>query len=108
MLFLLYHYFEAREMYNAIRVFIAGYVWMTGYNNFSYYYRTKDFNVARSDPAGSGRPCSWVAEWREPWVLRRFCQCICACVRASAAAQLGPKQALRIRCTTAVRAVSAR
>ena len=46
-LFLLYHYFEAREMYNAIRVFIAGYVWMTGYNNFSYYYKYKDFNVAR-------------------------------------------------------------
>ncbi|KAK9800212.1 hypothetical protein WJX73_010053 [Symbiochloris irregularis] len=46
-LFLLYHYFEAREVYNAIRVFIAGYVWMTGYNNFSYYYRTKDFNIAR-------------------------------------------------------------
>ena len=46
-LFLLYHYFEAREMYNAIRVFIAGYVWMTGYNNFSYYYKYKDFNIAR-------------------------------------------------------------
>ena len=40
-LFLLYHYFEAREMYNAIRIFIAGYVWMTGYNNFSYYYKYK-------------------------------------------------------------------
>jgi len=26
-LFLLYHYFEARELYNAIRIFIAGYVW---------------------------------------------------------------------------------
>lgn len=46
-LFLLYHYFEAREVYNAIRVFIAGYVWMTGYNNFSYYYRSKDFNISR-------------------------------------------------------------
>ena len=48
-LFLLYHYFEAREVYNAIRVFIAAYVWMTGYNNFSYYYKYKDFNVARYD-----------------------------------------------------------
>lgn len=38
-LFLLYHYFEAREAYNAIRIFIAGYVWMTGFGNFSYYYR---------------------------------------------------------------------
>lgn len=46
-LFLLYHYFEAREMYNAIRIFIAGYVWMTGYGNFSYYYRTGDFSIGR-------------------------------------------------------------
>ena len=47
MLFLLYHYFEAREVYNAIRVFIAGYVWMTGYGNFLYYYKTKDFSFGR-------------------------------------------------------------
>ncbi|KAF8072744.1 RWA3 [Scenedesmus sp. PABB004] len=46
-LFLLYHYFEARELYNAIRIFIAGYVWMTGYGNFTYYYRTGDFSVGR-------------------------------------------------------------
>ncbi|KDD73873.1 Cas1p-like 10 TM acyl Transferase domain-containing protein, partial [Helicosporidium sp. ATCC 50920] len=46
-LFLLYHYFEAREVYNAIRVFIAAYVWMTGYGNFSYYYRTADFSLGR-------------------------------------------------------------
>ena len=38
-LFLLYHYFEAREIYNAIRIFIAAYVWMTGFGNFSYYYK---------------------------------------------------------------------
>lgn len=38
-MFLLYHYFEAREAYNAIRVLIAGYVWLTGYGNFHYYYR---------------------------------------------------------------------
>ena len=30
-LFLLYHYFKAAEMYNAIRLFIAAYVWMTGF-----------------------------------------------------------------------------
>ncbi len=30
-LFLLYHYFNAKEIYNAIRVFIAAYVWMTGF-----------------------------------------------------------------------------
>lgn len=46
-LFLLYHYFEAKEIYNAIRIFIAGYVWLTGFGNFSYYYRFKDFTFGR-------------------------------------------------------------
>ncbi|CAN6242404.1 unnamed protein product [Urochloa humidicola] len=46
-LFLMYHYFAASEIYNAIRVFIACYVWMTGFGNFSYYYKKKDFSVAR-------------------------------------------------------------
>lgn len=49
MLFLLYHYFEAKEVYNAIRVFIAGYVWMTGFGNFSYYYKTGDFAFPRCE-----------------------------------------------------------
>ena len=47
MLFLLYHYFEAKEIYNAIRIFIAAYVWMTGFGNFSYYYKTNDYCVGR-------------------------------------------------------------
>ena len=46
-LFLLYHYFEAREAYNAIRIFIAGYVWLTGFGNFSYYIRSGDFTIGR-------------------------------------------------------------
>ncbi|KAL6519754.1 Protein REDUCED WALL ACETYLATION 2 [Orobanche minor] len=46
-LFLMYHYFAATEFYNAIRVFIAAYVWMTGFGNFSYYYIRKDFGLAR-------------------------------------------------------------
>ena len=46
-LFLLYHYFEAKELYNAIRIFIAGYVWMTGFGNFSYYYVRADFSLGR-------------------------------------------------------------
>ncbi|KAL8152262.1 hypothetical protein V2J09_010022 [Rumex salicifolius] len=46
-LFLMYHYFAAVEMYNAIRVFIAAYVWMTGFGNFSYYYIRKDFSLVR-------------------------------------------------------------
>ena len=43
-LFLLYHYFKASEIYNAIRIFIAAYVWMTGFGNFSYYHVRKDFS----------------------------------------------------------------
>ncbi|KAG0461039.1 hypothetical protein HPP92_021336 [Vanilla planifolia] len=35
------------QIYNAIRVFIASYVWMTGFGNFSYYYIRKDFSLAR-------------------------------------------------------------
>ncbi|KMZ67515.1 O-acetyltransferase, putative, expressed [Zostera marina] len=46
-LFLMYHYFGATEIYNAIRLFIAAYVWMTGFGNFSYYYIRKDFSLAR-------------------------------------------------------------
>lgn len=30
-MFVWYHYFHAKETYNAIRVFIAAYVWMTGF-----------------------------------------------------------------------------
>ncbi|AQK53113.1 Protein REDUCED WALL ACETYLATION 3 [Zea mays] len=43
----MYHYFDGSEIYNAIRVFIACYVWMTGFGNFSYYYIKKDFSIAR-------------------------------------------------------------
>lgn len=43
----MYHYFNAKEIYNAIRVFIAAYVWMTGFGNFSYYYVRKDFSLGR-------------------------------------------------------------
>ncbi|KAJ9524481.1 hypothetical protein QJQ45_019558 [Haematococcus lacustris] len=46
-LFLLYHYFEAKELYNAIRLLIAGYVWMTGFGNFMYYYKTGDYSIGR-------------------------------------------------------------
>lgn len=46
-LFLLYHYYKASEMYNAIRIFIAAYVWMTGFGNFSYYHVRKDFSIGR-------------------------------------------------------------
>lgn len=46
-LFLMYHYFDAKEVYNAIRIFIAAYVWMTGFGNFSYYWKTNDFSAGR-------------------------------------------------------------
>ena len=61
MLFLLYHYFNAREIYNAIRVFIAGYVWMTGYGNFMYYYHYKDFCLGRC--GRRSLPPTFVAHW---------------------------------------------
>eukprot|EP01059_Diplonema_ambulator_P034590 TRINITY_DN783_c1_g1_i1.p1 TRINITY_DN783_c1_g1~~TRINITY_DN783_c1_g1_i1.p1 ORF type:complete len:532 (+),score=201.95 TRINITY_DN783_c1_g1_i1:36-1631(+) len=46
-LFLMYHYFEAAEQYNSIRIYIAAYVWMTGFGNFSFYYIRKDFSPSR-------------------------------------------------------------
>ena len=65
MLFLLYHYFDAKEVYNAIRVFIAGYVWLTGYGNFSYYYRSNDFSIGRwvrRSSLGCGLRAFWSAK----------------------------------------------
>ena len=34
-MFVWYHYFAAKEWYNWIRVYIACYVWMTGFGNLS-------------------------------------------------------------------------
>jgi len=46
-MFVLYHYFAEAKIYNAIRMYIAAYVWMTGFGNFSYYYVKKDFTAVR-------------------------------------------------------------
>lgn len=46
-MFVLYHYWKAAETYNAIRCFIAAYVWMTGFGNFSYFMKTNDFSFVR-------------------------------------------------------------
>eukprot|EP00298_Acanthocystis_sp_HF-20_P013371 c20317_g1_i2.p1 GENE.c20317_g1_i2~~c20317_g1_i2.p1 ORF type:complete len:357 (-),score=77.85 c20317_g1_i2:54-1124(-) len=46
-LFLMYHYFNTNEIYNGIRIFIAAYVWMTGFGNFSYYYVKNNFSFMR-------------------------------------------------------------
>lgn len=37
-MFLMYHYYHAEEVYNAIRIMITCYVWMTGFGNFSFFY----------------------------------------------------------------------
>ena len=47
LMFILYHYFNETEIYNAIRIYIAAYVWMTGFGNFSYYYIKQDFSLPR-------------------------------------------------------------
>lgn len=46
-MFLLYHYFAAKEFYNVIRVLIASYVWMTGFGNFSYFKLKEDYSLWR-------------------------------------------------------------
>lgn len=46
-MFVWYHYFKAAETYNAIRVFIAAYVWMTGFGNFSFFWVRRDFSLYR-------------------------------------------------------------
>lgn len=47
LMFIFYHYFAEVEIYNAIRIYIAAYVWMTGFGNFSYYYIKADFTLPR-------------------------------------------------------------
>eukprot|EP00041_Stephanoeca_diplocostata_P025995 m.693055 g.693055 ORF g.693055 m.693055 type:complete len:581 (-) comp22869_c0_seq1:3701-5443(-) len=46
-MFLLYHYFAAKEFYNLIRVLIASYVWMTGFGNFLYFKGRGDYSLWR-------------------------------------------------------------
>ena len=45
--FLLYHYYHAEEVYNAIRIMITCYVWMTGFGNFSFFYLKADYGWVR-------------------------------------------------------------
>lgn len=52
-------------MYNAIRVFIAAYVWMTGFGNFSYYYKTSDFSIGRWAIDSGMQGCSGHTEHKE-------------------------------------------
>nr|XP_054754363.1 uncharacterized protein LOC129260400 [Lytechinus pictus] len=46
-MFVWYHYFKAAETYNLVRVYIACYVWMTGFGNFSFFWVRKDFTLWR-------------------------------------------------------------
>ncbi len=46
-IFLIYHYYHAEEVYNAIRVMITCYVWMTGFGNFSFFYLKNDYSIVR-------------------------------------------------------------
>jgi hypothetical protein len=46
-MFLLYHYYHAEEVYNAIRIMITCYVWMTGFGNFSFFYLKADYSSVR-------------------------------------------------------------
>ena len=46
-IFLLYHYYRGIWIYNEIRVFVSVYVWMTGFGNFIYFTKKKDFSLKR-------------------------------------------------------------
>jgi len=46
-MFLYYHYYHAEETYNAIRIMITCYVWMTGFGNFSFFYMKSDYSAVR-------------------------------------------------------------
>jgi hypothetical protein len=45
--FIMYHYYRAYSAYNYIRVFVSSYVWMTGFGNYLYFEKTKDFSLER-------------------------------------------------------------
>lgn len=45
--FIMYHYYRSWSVYNWIRVFVSSYVWMTGFGNFLYFDKTKDFSFER-------------------------------------------------------------
>eukprot|EP00794_Sanderia_malayensis_P015358 gene15358-16935_t len=45
--FVWYHYFDAQEVYNSIRCYIAAYVWMTGFGNLSFFWTKQDYSIFR-------------------------------------------------------------
>ena len=61
-MFVWYHYFKAAEIYNAIRIFIAAYVWMTGFGRCSFGLPCV-FYLLFSHNYSVGRCCSFFMEW---------------------------------------------
>lgn len=45
--FLLYHYFDVKEVYNPIRVMVAAFVFLTGYGNAYFFMKFRDFSLVR-------------------------------------------------------------
>jgi N-acetylneuraminate 9-O-acetyltransferase len=45
--FLLYHFYNAKEYYPFIRIFVSIYVWMTGFGHFSYFWVRAEWSVIR-------------------------------------------------------------
>jgi hypothetical protein len=45
--FVWYHLFDSAATYNLIRVFVASYVWMTGFGNFMFFQSKQDFSLLR-------------------------------------------------------------
>jgi len=45
--FIMYHYYRMWSVYNTIRVFVSSYVWMTGFGNFLYFDKKRDFTFSR-------------------------------------------------------------
>mmetsp|Transcript_23392 Transcript_23392/g.32777 ORF Transcript_23392/g.32777 Transcript_23392/m.32777 type:complete len:466 (-) Transcript_23392:262-1659(-) len=45
--FIMYHYYRVYYVYNEIRLFVSAYVWMTGFGNFLYFDKKKDYSIER-------------------------------------------------------------
>lgn len=45
--FIAYHYFGASYVYKPIRVFVSVYVWLTGYGNYIFFSKRRDFSFPR-------------------------------------------------------------
>ncbi len=74
--FVMYHYFDAAEVYNLIRVFIGAYVWMTGFGNTVFFIKRSDFSLNRL--FGMLFRLNWLVFWvclllNQPLMLYYIC-----------------------------------